>query len=966
MRDITMMSGPLLLIALLLILLSPFTHTPCHAQSGSLLVSPNTTINLSTYTDSPSLSQTWTLSTPDIGITVHNISLVPPLYPFLSLRMSLSIPVQVVQSLPISFTVLVNSSLMQPAAYNLSVNVTYGSQRQTMIINYTLVCLQAVIFTTNLTTPYQLTVGQPFITTIKLRSRPYSILNLTVAVNGQSGDYNGSTDSGVEWVGGGPLLTSNVSWVYFDTSNWNVTRTFVIASVYTPLIYGDRWSIVNYTYVTNDSTLITPLNTVLINSPYNITILESNIASVQYTNTTFTLYKNAQPTFQLTLQLTAQPRHLVYLALTSTAWTVPVPAAIVFTPLNWNVSVVVNVVLESDYTIGMETVIMQFPVLVSDDPYYAVVSGGTIQLILLDADPSFISFYPYFGPAGTNLTLTWPSNLTFIPHTPTYPIATVQCVFGASQYACNTTASGYCPVVVAAAIVSERVVECTVPVCQYDAAEGRACYSPAGLSVLINGLPALLSANTTDNFTSTCSIGSCRVAPTVVFTGHNPVSERCLAAGCSMWPAAFSYLPPPVITSISPLTSELSTSNTITVILTVLGAAPFSSQSALCIIGGRTSPAFATFAANTTTVGSQQSAVLTCLTPVRYDLLGSSSSIALPFQVTLNGQLVDVSDAGVFVLAGVDGVTVQQSTDVTIFLVCCLLALGSICGLVFQHHCCRDCRTINHQLTGEGKSRGERGPQMLIDLLEPRVRLKARLVEEEEKRRREEEREERQKIEERVRKLKADKRAEEEKERVEKERVKAAMVEKGHKRRESVAVAGAQVRSPTGALTRARLMLGVMKSAASSDNSHGTAESSGSPPPPTGRHARSGSVVASVLGRMRGGTTGSNSSQQQPQIVISRNESSTPLLESKEETKDHTKHKQSVSKQHHHLAVDDERKERKSKKSDHSRNASPAASPSRSGRSLKPKHRHRGPSHSDSRSPSPGPSPGPKGRGLQR
>ena len=958
MRHIMSGPHPLLFLTLLLILLSLSTITPCHAQTN-LLVSPNTTTNLTTYTDQPPLTTTWTLSTPDIGITVHNISMVPPLYPFLSLRFSLSIPVQVVQSLPIAITVAVNSSLMQPAAYNLSVNVTYGPLYQTLVLNYTLVCLQGVQFVTNFSAPYRLSVGQPFVTAIKLRSRPYSSLNLSVGINQQSGDYSGTTSSGVAWRGGGPLLASNVSWLYFDATNWNVTRVFTIGSVYTPLIYGDRWSLLNYSWVTNDSTLLPSLNATFSNSPINVTIVETNIASVQYTHNTYTLYKNAQPSFPLTLSLTAQPRALVYLTFTPTPWTTIIPASLTFTPLNWNTTVTVTALLAADYTIGWEDVVMRFPMLVSEDEDYAAVSGGVVELVLLDGDASFESFYPYFGPPGTNLTLTWPSNLTFTPHTPDYPVATVECVFGAGQYACNASATGWCPTAVPAVVVGERQVVCTAPACQYDAAEGRACYSPAGLSVSINGLPASLSANTTANLTSSCDIGSCKVAPTVVFTGHSPIPAQCLAAGCSMWPAAFSYLPAPVITSISPLTSELSTSNPITVILTVLGAAPFSSPTALCIIGGVPSPAYATFATNTSTVGSQQSATLTCLTPLRYDLLGSTASTPLPFRVTLTGQAVDLSAAGVFVLAGVDGVSVKQGSDVTAFLVCCLLAVGSVCALVFQHYCCRDCRTINHQLTGEGKSRGERGPQMLIDLLEPRVRLKARLVEEEERRRREEEREERQKIEERLRKLKADKRAEEEKERVEKERVKAAIAEKGHKRLESLAVVGAQARSPAGALTRARLMLGVMK-ATTSDSSHG-AEGSGSPLPPlAGRHARSGSVVASVLGRMRGNSN--NQQQQQPQIVISRDESSAPLLESKEEAKENGK------RQHRHLAVDSaaEHKERKSKKGhhNHSRNASPAASPSQSERTLKPKHRDRGPSHSGSRSPSP--SPGPKGRSLQR
>ena len=918
-----------LLVGLLLLFLTS-TSTPCHAQQ-ILVISPNSTVDLSVHSDEAALSATWTLTTPDISITVKDISFVPPLHPFLSLSADLSTPVQ--PTSPVTFTVTVNSSIMQPAAYNVSVLVTYGPLLQQALVNLTVACLQAIQFTQNITAPYQLTVGQPFITTVKLRSQPYSGVNISVAINLQSGDYTGTTSSGVAWRGGGPLLTSNVTLLYIDANNWNTTHVYTIASAYTPLIYGDRWSTLNYSYSTTDSTLLQPLAATFSSTPLNITIIESNVASVHYANSSFTLYKNAQPSLSLSLSLTCQPRSLVYLTFIETAWSVIVPASIVFTPLNWNVSVDVTMVLAADYTIGQEDVVMDFPLLSSEDADYARVSGGHVELVLLDVDASFEWFYPFFGPAGTNLTVTWPANLTFTPQTPDYPMATVECVFGASQYVCNTSSTGYCPVAVPATIINTRQVQCTVPTCEYDAAEGRTCYSPAGLSVLINGLPASLSANTTNSLTSACSpIGSCEVAPTVTFTGYNPISAECLAAGCGMWPAVFSYLPAPVITSISPLTSELSTSNPITVVLTVVGAAPFSSPTALCIIDGESSPSYATFAVNTTTVGSQQSVVLTCLTPIRYDLLGSTSSTPLSLQVTLTGQLNDLS-SGMFVLAGVDGVSVKQSTDVTIFLVCCLLAFGSICGLVFQHYCCRDCRTINHQLTGEGKQRGERGPQMLIDLLEPRVRLKARLVEEEERRRKEEDREERQRIEERLRKLKADKRAEEDKKRAETERVRAALADKGHRKGEVQAVGGGRARSPTivavaatvkkvGGLTRARLMLGLMKAAINDSPTATAAEGSTSPPPPPARHARSGSVVASVLGRMRGATA---SSQQQPQIVISPDGGTTPLLESKEEAKEGMKPRRSVSKQHRYLAVEseEERKERKSKKGHRSRSASP-------------------------------------------
>ena len=970
------MSTPLQLLVVL-ILLSSFTFTPCHAQQ-QLIVTPNTTVNLSVHSDEPPHILTWTLTTPDISITVQNISFVPPLHPFLTLGPLPSTSVE--PSTPATITVTVNSSIVQPAAYNTSLLVVYGPLYQQLLVNFTLTCLQAIQFTRNLSAPYQLTVGQPFLTTIKLRSQPYSGVNISFAINQQSGDYSGTTSTGVAWRGGGPLLTSNVTWLYFDTSNWNTTQACTIASSSTPLIYGDRWSTLNYSYSTADATLLQPLNATFSSTPLNITIVESNVASVHYANDSFTLYKNAQSSIPLLLSLTCQPRAPVNLTFTPTPWSAITPTTLTFTPSNWNVTVAATMELVADYTIGWENVTMDFPLLASDDDDFAVVSGGRIELTLLDADPSFEWFYPIFGPVGTNLTLTWPANLTFTPQSPGYAMAVVECVFGASQYACNTSASGYCPVAVPATIINTQQVMCTVPECGYDAAEERTCYSPASVSVLINGLPASLSANTTANLYSACQpINSCKVAPTVTFTGNTPVPAECLGAGCDMWPAVFSYLPVPVITSVSPLTSELSTSNPITVVLTVVGAAPFSSSTALCMVDGQPSPSYATFATNTTTVGSQQSVVLTCLTPIRDDLLGSTSSTPLSFQVTLTCQLNDLSLA-TFVLAGVDSVTVKQSKDVTIFIVCCFLAFGSLFGLVFQHYCCRDCRTINHQLTGEGKQRGERGPQMLIDYLEPRVRLKARLVEEEERLRRMDEREERLRVEERVRKLRGEKRAEEEKKRAETERVRAAMADKEQKRNEAHSVT-TRGRSPSaiavdstvrkvGGLTRARLMLGMMKAAIpATSETPSAAEGSGSPPPPPpARHARSGSVIASVLGRMRGSTTTNH--QQQPQIVISQEQSSTPLLESKEEVKEDMKRRRSLSKQHvpqhRYLAVEseEERKERKSKKGHRSRSASPRASPKSSERTLKPPNRGRRPSNSESRKLSP--SPNQRTRGLQR
>ena len=964
---------PLQLVLLALLLFCPLEV--CRAQQ-ELDITPAATVELAVYTDEQPRTLTWSLSTPDISLTVHDIQLNQPEL-FLILSADLSAPVQT--GAPVNFSVTVNTSIMQPAAYNVSLTITYGRLNQQMLVNVSLACLQAVHLTQNLTAPYELDVGQPFVTAIKLRSQPYSALNISVAINQRSGDYSGRTSAGVAWQGGGPLLTSNVSWLHFDSSNWNVTQLYTIASVYTPLIYGSRWSTVEYAYSTADSTLLQPLNATFGGlSPLNITIVESNVAAVRYANASFTLYKNAQPSVPLVLSLACQPRSPVELTFTSTAWTSVLPPTLRFTPDDWNVSVEATMLLAPDYTIGWEDVVVDFPLLSSQDADFAAVSGGRIALVLLDADPSFEWFAPQFGPPGTNLTLTWPSNLTFTPQSPAYPPPTVQCVFGASQYVCNTSATGYCPTVVPAAIVGARQVECEVPECEYDAGRGRACYSPAAVSVLVNGLPASLSVDTAANLTAACSpIGGCKVAPTVIFTGTSPVSAQCLGAGCPLWPAAFSYLPPPVITSVSPLTSELSTSNAITVVLTVVGAAPFTSPTALCVVGGQPSPAYATFAANTTTFGSQQSVVLTCLTPLRNDLLGSTSSTPLSFAVTLTGQPSDLSTTGqygAFVLLGVDGVTVKQSADVTIFLVCCLLAFGSICGLVFQHYCCRDCRAINHQLTGEGRQRGERGPQMLIDLLEPRVRLKARLVEEEERQRRAEEREERAKVDEVVRKLKAEQRAEENKKRAETERVRAAMADKEQKRseaggaraRSSSTIAVASTVKRVGGLARARVMLGMMKTALG--DTDGTADGAPSPASPPARHARSGSVVASVLGRMRRGSTTTN--QQQPQIVVSGDERSAPLLESKEqEAQADVKRKRSPSKAQQYLGVEssEERAERRSKKGSRSRSASPSASPGASPgageRTLKPPKRERRPSQSQSRALSASPSV--RSRGLQ-
>ena len=721
-----------------------------------LQVSPpsNTTVSLSVYTEMPQTVQSWSLVNPStLFMTVTGVALLPPLYAAIALQAP-ALPF----APPARVFVLINSSQLQPSTLNASVLLTYtvnGQQRQ-QTLNASIACLQALRVNHSFGTNASLSTGQAVTTAIKLRSQPYSALNLSLAYNVEYGDFLGSTPSGTPWRGGGPLLSASPAWLLFTPLNWNQTQTFTVASVATSLIWGNRWSVLSFGFATSDPTLL-PLAAAFPDS--NITILESNVAAVVFSQSAFALLKNASDVL-ITVQLQCQPRALVEVTLTQNAWVGLAPSSLVFAPDSWNVPLTVRLHLFTDHTIGVEHISLAFPALQSTDAEFASVAPAPLSLTLSDPDPSFAAFGPQFGPAGTNLTLTWPAPLTFVPLDASTPVAVVQCLFGSGQFACNSSGTGFCPVSTPAVIVGERQVQCQVPPCTYDAVESRACYNPAAVSVLINSLEAKLSANSSATIARSCqgSSSACMVGPSVVYSGTAPIASQCLSASCAVFPSTFSYVPLPVITTVSPSSVELAASTSVTVVLTVIGAGAFSSPTALCVFGGVPSPAFAVFDANLSTSTYPYSASLRCLSPVRTDLLGSSSPTPLSFAVTLTGQASDLSTTAV-TLSGVDSVATKASSDLTTFLVCCLVAFACLVALLFQHYCCRDCRAVHHRLTGEGRRRGERGPQKLIDLLEPRVRLKQRLVEEDERRRKEEEREERRRIDERVRSLKANRKA---------------------------------------------------------------------------------------------------------------------------------------------------------------------------------------------------------------
>ena len=800
------------LLALLALLLLQPACVWC--QDLEVQPPPNSTVSVTVYTEAVQSSVVWSLSNPStLSMTLTNVSLTPPVHPALSLE-NLTLPLPIVQGGTPTVTLLINSSSLYPSTLTASLLLSYtiNLQPHTTTLNASITCGQA--FTTNLTFPSTLTLtpGQSLTSALKLRSQPSSLLNLSLHPNLAHADYTGATPSGTAWQGRGPLLTVSPAFLLFTSTTWNLTQTLTLSAIPTPLIYGDRWSYSAFTFNTSDPALL-PLSTLF--TPINATIIESNIAGVAFSNSSFALLKLSAP-LALTLALSCQPRADVVVSLADNAWVGLEPLSFTFTPDTWNESVPLTLTLAPDHTLGTEWVTLRFPALTSADADFASTSPPPFTLTLLDPDPSFSSFAPRFGAPGTNLTVTWDDPLTFTPLDPAYPIAAVDCVFGYGQYACNTSSSGWCEVLSPALVMGARQVECQVPPCVYDGVQGRPCYSPAMVSVRINGVDAFLSATSTTHLSSTCSPhpSECLVAPSAVNPGLQPIAAQCLDAGCPYAPSTFSYLPPPVITSLSPTVVELSQSVALTVVLTVLGAAAFTSDTALCIVGGVASPAYGSWAANLTTATYPYSAVLTCLTPVRDDLLGSTSATPLLFTLTLTGQLTGLSTSTPLYLSGVDSVARKASSDLTLFLVCCLLALGSVVGLVFQHYCCRDCRTVHHRLTGEGKRRGERGPQMLIDLLEPRVRLKLRQVQEEERRRGEEEEEERQRIEERVHKLRADKRAGEERHRREREELQRAVLEKERVKAEQERegrVRGASVVQKPAPMARARFLLRMMR-----------------------------------------------------------------------------------------------------------------------------------------------------------
>ena len=91
----------------------------------------------------------------------------------------------------------------------------------------------------------------------------------------------------------------------FTPTNWNTSQQWTIAAVGSSLIWGDRWSLVNYSFLTAQTPYLLPFASLF--APLNVTILETNVAGVTMSDTNFTLQKNSADR-QLLLSLSCQPR----------------------------------------------------------------------------------------------------------------------------------------------------------------------------------------------------------------------------------------------------------------------------------------------------------------------------------------------------------------------------------------------------------------------------------------------------------------------------------------------------------------------------------------------------------------------------------------------------------------------------------------------------------------------------------
>ena len=675
---------------------------------------------------------------------------------FISLDPATPVPTAIAFTAPYTLQVIIDPALAIAGVYvqNFTVSgVKNAGNTPTppFVLSLTVTVQAALLYTTvntdsvtglaNPEAPYNMTEGTDFTQMIKLRSQPAATVTITVTVNQFSSDLPnlGRAPQGQAWRGGGPLLSLDASTALssvaltFTTANWNVAQSVLVRALSNATMQGPRQSSLAFTFASADTfyaAVTLPTINVLIYerdlaqfviSSLNITVSASDptlmTTTVQPTTVTtqsFEVRLGAQPLASTTISLPSQGRYTIS------------PAFLTFTPSNYATPQTVTLTFATSFVlVGTLALTQTFPAASSADSDFQGLTLRRLQVTFLDVNNVVASLSPPFAfyiqdsTSPVYVTLSWDAPRTFLPSAAgETALPEVSCVFG-NTFGCDNGVffgstsncqEPYAQILVAGSVVSPTQISCPVPSCPASSPRSNA---------VDGGVPSVA--------VSQCD-GSYAVMPLI--NGQ--------AASASL---PFVYLLPvtaadhkqPQINSITPDIVDVNGYEWITLhgvnFQTMFDYPnPTSSATAAeltgtgtklvtCRIGGINAPLVDLSGTEFNDAGAVVP-VIKCLSRPRPDLAGSTDKVPVYVEVSLNGQ--EYTNNGQ-ILSLFDYAKQTYNNSWTYFFIAVALVGLLFAIMILQHGLCQNFWRTRKEEEETAKIRVTKGPQMLIDLLEPQV-----------------------------------------------------------------------------------------------------------------------------------------------------------------------------------------------------------------------------------------------------
>lgn len=605
---------------------------------------------------------------------------------------------------------------------------------------YTTVNTDSITGVANAEAPYNMTEGTDYTQTIKLRSQPSATVTLTVTANQFSADLPnfGRAPQGQAWRGGGPLLSLDASAevstvaLTFTTADWNVAQNVLVRALSNATMQGPRQSSVAFTFVSADTfyaALTLPTIDVLIYerdlaqfeisslnltlSASDSTLMTTTVVPTTTTSQSFEVRLGAQPLADMTISLPSQGRYSIS------------PSSLTFTPSNYASPRTVTLTFSTSFVlVGTLALTQVFPAASSADADFAGLTLRRLQVTFLDVNNVVASLSPPFAyylqdaTAPVYLTMSWDAPRTFLPSAAgETALPEVSCVFG-NNFGCDggvffggSTANclePYAQILVAGSVISPTQISCPIPSCpssESDAASGGIpstdlgeCDGSYAVMPLINGQAASASLP----FVYLLPVISAeRPQPQI-----NAITPDIVDVNGYEWITLHGVNFQTMFTYPNPTSSDTAAEPTGT-----------GTKLVTCRIGGINAPLVDV--SGTELNDNQETVpVIKCLSRPRPDLAGSTDKVPVYVEVSLNGQEFTSNNQ---ILNLFDYAKQTYNNSWTYFFIAVALVGLLFAIMILQHGLCQNFWRTRKEEEETAKIRVTKGPQMLIDLLEPQV-----------------------------------------------------------------------------------------------------------------------------------------------------------------------------------------------------------------------------------------------------